>query len=300
MSAQHQPPPKAVANLPVFATLIEALVITFSQPLLLFRAAAGGLLLLAATTAVALMLEASSFSLLLLVVGPLAAYSHLGVNWYRVVLLGPAGLVRPTLQWDRRHWRFLSYGLFLTAALLSLGLALTAMLPISAALVLVVLVYIAARCSFLFAAVAVEEPYTLAFSWRHTKGQGLRLTAALLLAALPLTLVVAMITAWLFFAALGISLFDLAALQASGQPLDEATLGQLAEDGRAIEVSPLISLSLKMVSEALSMIVLAVLFAIVALAFRTCTGWVPAQPGNLPAAPDQGQDNSPDDPANSA
>jgi hypothetical protein len=39
------------------------------------------------------------------------------------------------------------------------------------------------------------------------------------------------------------------------------------------------------------MVVLAVLFGIVALAFRTCTGWVP-DGGGLPAAPgDDGTDS---------
>jgi hypothetical protein len=40
-----------------------------------------------------------------------------------------------------------------------------------------------------------------------------------------------------------------------------------------------------MITEALSMAVLAVLYSIVALAFRTCTGWVPAAAATLPAAP---------------
>jgi hypothetical protein len=48
-----------------------------------------------------------------------------------------------------------------------------------------------------------------------------------------------------------------------------------------------------MILEALTMVVLAVLVGIVALAFRTCTGWVPDSGAGLPAAP--GGDDGPQD-----
>ena len=284
MTQQNQPPQQAVATLPIFDTLVEAFVIAYGNPPLLFRAALGGLLLLAATTMVALIVPANAFTLLLMLLAPCAAYTHFGVNWYRIVLLGPEGMVRPALRWDRRHWRFLALGLLIGAALLMLGAVITMIVPLSAALVALGLLYLAARISFMFPATAVEEPYSLAFAWRHTQGQGgMRLTVLLLIAGLPLFLAVAYLASMLFAAVIGISLFDLAALQ-RGE-------GTLTEGGTPPEISPIAALSLKMITEALTMAVMAVLYTIVALAFRTCTGWVPAG-GNLPARRD---DNNPED-----
>ena len=102
MTQHNQPPPQAVATLPIFDTLIDAFVIAYGNPPLLFRAALGGLLLLAATTVVALIVPANAFTLLLMLLAPCAAYTHFGVNWYRVVLLGPEGMVRPRRE-PRTH-----------------------------------------------------------------------------------------------------------------------------------------------------------------------------------------------------
>ncbi|MGF1592382.1 MAG: hypothetical protein ACFCUW_03830 [Kiloniellaceae bacterium] len=285
MNANNQPPPQAVANLPIFDTLIAAFTAAYSDPALLLRAAAGGLLLLGATTVVALVLPPNPFTLLLMLLAPIAAYSHFGVNWYRVMLLGPAGLVRPVLRWDRRHWRFFGFGLMLGTGLLVFGGMLTMVLPVPSAVVAIGLLYLASRCCFLFPALAVEEPYSFAYAWQHTKGQGWRLTLLLLLAGIPLMLAVSLLVSALFTAVVGVSLFDLAAVQMGGTPAPGA--GQLTDDGQALEVSPIATLTLKMVTEALSMAVLAVLYSIVALAFRTCTGWVPAAPATLPAPQDE-------------
>jgi len=226
-----------------------------------------------------------------MLLAPCAAYTHFGVNWYRVVLLGPEGMVRPTLRWDRRHWRFLALGLLIGAALLMLGAVITMIVPLSAALVALGLLYLAARISFVFPAAAVEEPYSLVYAWRHTQGQGgLRLTLLLLIAGLPLFLAVAYLASMLFAAVIGISLFDLAALQRGGEP----AANLMTDSGAPPEISPMAALSLKMVTEALTMAVMAVLYTIVALAFRTCTGWVPAGGGTLPAERDDGPENGGD------
>ncbi len=291
MTQHNQPPPQAVATLPIFDTLIDAFVIAYGNPPLLFRAALGGLLLLAATTVVALIVPANAFTLLLMLLAPCAAYTHFGVNWYRVVLLGPEGMVRPTLRWDRRHWRFLALGLLIGAALLTIGATITLVVPLSVGLVALGLLYLAARISFVFPAAAVEEPYSLVYAWRHTQGQGARLTLLLLLAGLPLFFAVAYIASMLFAAVIGVSLFDIAAMQRSGA----ASPGMLGESGALPEISPIAALSLKMITEALTMAVMGVLYTIVALAFRTCTGWVPAGGGTLPAATDDGN-GSGDDP----
>lgn len=287
MNAHNRPPPQAVTNLPIFETLATAFAATYGDPLLLLRAAAGGLLLLAATTLVAIVLPPNPFTLLLMFLAPVAAYSHFGVNWYRVILLGPQALVRPALRWDRRHWRFFGFGLLLGGGLLALGLVLAMALPLPPAIIAIGLLYLAARCSFVFPTFAVEEPYSLAYAWRHTKGQGGRLTVLLLLAGLPLLLVISLVVSFLFTALVGVSLFDLAAMGAGGVP--GASVDEGAGPGEPLEISPLTTLSLKMITEALTMAAMAVLYTIVALAFRTCTGWVPA---NLPTVSD---DDEPDD-----
>jgi hypothetical protein len=264
----------------IWETLIAAFAVTFRDPALLLRAATGGLLLLAATTLASIVLPPNPFTLVLMLFAPIAAYSHFAVNWYRVILLGPQGLIRPALRWDRRHWRVFGFGLLLGGGLLALGAVLAKSLPLPPALIALCLIYPAARSSFLFPAIAVEEPYSLAYAWRHTKGQGGRLTVLLLLAGLPLMLAVMMIVSFLFLAVAGISLFDLAAMEGAGS----------LRPGDSFNFSPLATLSLKMIAEALTMGVLAVLCAIIALAFRRCTGWVPA--AAPPAPSDEAGDDS--------
>ncbi len=280
------PPAGPIADVVIWETLIAAFAVTFRDPALLLRAALGGLLLLAAANALALFLPPGLFALLLSVAAPLVAYTHFGVNWYRVILLGPAGLVRPTLSWDRRHWLFLGAGLALGVALLVLGVVVSKVVPLPRALIVIVLLYLGARFSFLFPAIAVAEPYGPGYAWRHTKGQGARLTVLQLLAGLPLMLAIMMIVSLLFVALLGFSLFDVMAMQQGGlQPGDTFPF----------EISPLAMLCIKMITEALFMAAMAVQFSIVAIAFSRCTGWVPAAPGEIAEVFGQTDDDPGDD-----
>jgi hypothetical protein len=290
MSTDNQPPPQAVADLPVFETLAAAFAAAFGQPVLLLRAAAGGLMLLAVASIIYLAAP-NALTAMLAIFAPIAAYCHFGVNWYRIVLLGPEGVVRPALRWDRRHWLFFGYALALGTTLLIAFVVASFVLPfLPGAVVAIVLCYLAARCSFLFPTLAVEEPYSFALSWQHTKGQGLRLTSCLLLAAIPLSLAVSLIVSVLANATMGEVVAALVALQSN--PDSGAANRELAE---ALEALPPMALvSMKMIFEALNMVVLAVLFGIVALAFRTCTGWVPATSTNLPAPPRDDEDEGGD------
>jgi hypothetical protein len=296
MTAQNQPPPRAIANLMVFDTLIDAFVVTYSNPAMLLRAAAGGLMLLAVASLLYLALP-NLLTATVMAFVPFAAYSHFGVNWYRFLLLGPEGMVQPVLRWDGRHWRFFTYGVLLTLSLIALGMLVATLLPmLPPALISVGLWYLAARCSFLFPAIAVAEPYSLVLSWQHTKGQGLRLTAALLIAVLPLSFAVAMIASWLFFSALGISLADIAALQAEMAAAPAGSAPMLTDVIDLESISPVAVVSANLAVIALCMAVLAVLYSIVALAFRTCTGWVPASAAKLPTARYDTADDDPDGP----
>jgi len=281
----NQPPPQAVANLPAIETVVAGFATTFGNPVLLFQAAAGALIILAGAFFLPLVWP-NMLTVMLALFAPLVAYCHFGVNWYRVVLLGPAGLLRPTLKWDARHWRFLAYAVIFNGTILMVDLLAISILPVPAALVTVVLIYLAARFSFVFPAVAVDESYSLAYSWRHTTGQGLRLTAAILMAAIPLYLILSIIVGQAFVALIGTSVFSIAATQPGGvaQLSDPVASDALVE--ALSKIPPVAVLSVKIIFDLLLMIVLAVLFTIVALAFRTCTGWVPAGPANLPATQD--------------
>ncbi len=264
---QDQPPAQAVSNLPVFQTVVTALPLTYGDPALLLRAAAGGLILVAAAAAIFLVAPNIVTLLLMLLFAPLAAYSHFGVNWYRIVLLGPEGLVRPTLRWDRRHWRVFGYALAINFATLLLLVVLTLILPFLGPFLGLAVIYLTARLSFIFPALAVEEDYSLGLSWRHTQGQGLRLMSALLVTGIPLYILLSIILNQVFTMLIGMRVAAVAALG----PQNADVLAQMAT-----QVSPVAVVTAMMISTALPMAVLAVLFSIVAIAFRTCTGWVPA------------------------
>ena len=274
MNVQDRPPEQAVARLPIVATVVSAFTVTYRDPVLLLRAAAGGLILIAAASAIFLVVPNAATMMLVLFIAPLAAYSHFGVNWYRIVLLGPQGLVRPSLRWDRRHWRVFGYALAINLATLLVQVPLTLALPFLGTVIALGVFYVTARLSFIFPALAAEENYSLALSWRHTQGQGgVRLTVALLAAAIPLYLLLSIVLGQIFAILIGV---PVAAIAAAG-PGNPEIIAQIAA-----QISPVAVMAVVMISFALLMAVLAVLFAIVAIAFRTCTGWVPAGPQNLP------------------
>jgi len=214
MNAQSQPPSQAVADLPVAATVIAAFASVVGQPGLLLQAAKGAVALLAAGLILVLILPATAASSFFLVFVSFAATSHFGLNWCRVMLLGPAGLPARSLGWTAAHWRFLGYGLLLFLVMLLSTLPMTAIGSVLAALLgltatpgemgarvgLVMLltflgmIYVLARFGFIFPAVAAEETYSLRHAWQHTAGQGLRMTAALFAAGFPLALAQLLLT----------------------------------------------------------------------------------------------------------
>ena len=273
MNAQPQPPPQAVADLPVFATLLAAFPATYGNPGLLLRAASGGLMLIAITAVLFLIFPNVLTLLLLGLFGPLAAYTHFGVNWYRIILLGPDGLVRPTLRWDGRHWRVFAYAFAINIVTMVAQVLLTLLLPDLFSLPIALGVfYVTARLSFIFPALSVEEDYSLQLSWQHTRGQGLRLASVLLMAGVPLYLLVSLIFEQIFAALIGAPMAAIAELAAQDPEMVRQMLA---------EVSPVAIIAVMMIFAAMTLAVLAVEFTIVAIAFRTCTGWVAALPGQI-------------------
>lgn len=249
----HEPPPGAVAPLSIWPTIVEAYRLVFSNLAALAKIAVLPFVL------VVLLGGLGSF------LGPFGQsmawefgielpWTLMAVAWLRFLLLGPAAgdaAVFPHLR--ARHLRFLGYALVLS--LINLPLTLLPYLsdgPDSEAaqrtletwLLYAVILYIQLRFCFVYAAAAVDERYSLAHAWRHTRGISLTLFVAVGLAvALP----------W------------------------EAATWLL---GQAMQANSAGAVAAWLLWHAGLWVLEALYLAFFVIAFRRCTGWVPA--------PDQG------------
>ncbi len=278
--SQSAPPPAALRKLAVLQTLSEAYGRVLTNLPLLARAALVpfllSLALLAASFAAA---ESPPLTTLIMVLG-FVPYTIFGVAWHRVTLLGPAAGAPPLVPaWRQRHSRFLGYLVAVTVigygvAVMVLSITFTLVRPgaevtpraWSAVLVAgaLILAYVTMRLSFVFPAVAVDEAYRLKHAWAHTKGQGLRLLGVLLLSAIPMLALL-----WTVSALFGAFLFT--------EPA--APVGQTEA---AVAQNPVAILVSQMVMAALNYLLMALVVSAIAVAFRSCTGWVPAA-GGVPA-----------------
>jgi hypothetical protein len=309
MSAHNQPPAQAVVDLPVAATVVGAFASVAGQLGLVARAAKGAIALLVAASLLSLVLPAGGGSSLFLILVSFAATAHFGLNWCRVMLLGPAGLPARSLGWREPHWRFFGYGLLLFLVMLLSSLPMTAIASVIAGilglaaspgeagprlgfvllLVFIGMIYVLARLGFIFPAVAVEERYSLRLAWQHTAGQGQRMMAALFAAGFPIAIAQLLLTALLLESLFGVSLSELvpalpepgAAPPGAGQP--DPALPDAAGATQAEAPSVAAILVFDLVAAVGNLLSFAVLFSLLSIAFRTCTGWVPAAPDNLPA-----------------
>jgi hypothetical protein len=199
--SEATPPRAALRKLPVIETAKEAYTRVFGNPRLLVRAS----------------LVPFCLSLALIALGlSVPVVSALGYLFAFLALL-TAGAPPLLPSWKQRHWRFLGYllavmliGSGATAVVVSLGLAVLqpesdtfraglGLMPIAG---FAILAYVMARLSFVFPAVSVDEDYRLRHAWTHTKGQGLRLIGATVLAAVPMVALV-----WVVSSILGALLF---------------------------------------------------------------------------------------------
>jgi hypothetical protein len=307
MSAHNQPPAQAVVDLPVAATVFGAFASVAGQLGLVARAAKGAIALLVAASLLSLVLPAGGGSSLFLILVSFAATAHFGLNWCRVMLLGPAGLPARSLGWREPHWRFFGYGLLLFLVMLLSSLPMTAIASVIAGilglaaspgeagprlgfvllLVFIGMIYVLARLGFIFPAVAVEERYSLRLAWQHTAGQGQRMMAALFAAGFPIAIAQLLLTALLLEGLFGVSLSELVpALPEPGAGLPDGALPPDAAGATQAEPpSAAAILVFDLVAAVGNLLSFAVLFSLLSLAFRTCTGWVPAASGILPARP---------------
>ena len=213
------------------------------------------------------------------------------VSWYRLCLLGPEAGRPPLFPLpNRRYWRFLGYTFLMavvcivitvlgTLPIIVVGViagGLTGMsgsqpeVPVLAGvlmalcglLLLVLIIFVMLRLSFIFPATAVDEDYTARNSWSHTKGQALRLFATLLMTCLPIYLVMLAVNF-----AVAPSLFG---------PIDQQPFQDPVQVIEEIE-SQLVAAML--FGFPLGLAFTALFVGTVAAAFRAVTGWYPAPPG---------------------
>ncbi len=281
--SQTTPPSLAVRKLPVGATFAEAYSLVFARLALLVKAAAIPYLMSTVLAVLSFMAQSNWALAILVAILSFVPYTIFGVSWHRLTLLGPsAGAPSVAPSWNRRHWRFLGYALAVTL----IGYGLMLMIMLSGMLLasaigflagfiifggLIVFFYWMMRLSFVFPAVAVDEAYRLAHAWTHTRGQGFRLIGLMILTTVPM-----IVAYWVLGGILGLAfLGDLAMPMGMEGAAPEAMMqGFVAENAARLMVFQLFM-------AAVGYLLTALLVSAISIAFRSCTGWVPA-PGGPP------------------
>lgn len=210
------------------------------------------------------------------------------VSWFRLTLLGPDAGRPPWLPLPRRrHVCFVWKGFLILLICLGLGIAILILVNLLSALVpkppeslakalsfaaslipSLIILFVMLRLGFVFPALAVDEPYGLRNAWAHTKGQTLRLFAAFLLTALPLYLLMIIVTFVMSPELL--------------TPIDPRTPQDPAVIIEQIESSWLVS---TLVGLPLGLCFVAVLVGAFSAAFRITTGWYPPDTAAEAAGP---------------
>ncbi len=279
-------PPRAVLyKLPVVETAKEAYARVFGNPRLLARAALVPFCLSLALIALGLTVPVLSALGHLIGLLGLLPYTIFGVAWHRLTLLGPVAGAPPLVSgWRRRHWRFLGY--LVAVILISSGVSVVVFLlgftvtwpesdtlPAFTDLIVfftfAIVTFFIIRLSFVFPAVSVDENYRLRHAWIHTKGQGLRLLGATVIAAAPVFALV-----WGINEGLG-ALLLVEPATAPGQD----SLPPVAQMQAFVDANRGALMLTQAIAVAMNYVVMALMVSVVAIAFRTCTGWVPAGGG---------------------
>lgn len=283
MRSGATPPSAALRKLAVLATAKEAYARVFGNPRLVARASLAPFCLSLALIALGFTVPLVSALGYLIGMLSLLPYTFFGVAWHRLTLLGPvAGAPSLMPAWVPRHWRFLGYllatmliGSAATAVVFSIGLmairpeadslpAFAGLMPLAG---FTIVAYVMIRLSFVFPAVSVDESYRLRHAWTHTKGQGLRLLGATMIAAAPMVALV-----WGVNAVLGAALF------AGPEPGGDG-LPAVAQMEAFIEANLGALLLTQIITTAINYVLMALMVSVISIAFRSCTGWVPAVGG---------------------
>jgi hypothetical protein len=281
--SEETPPPTALRKLPVIETAKEAYARVFGNVHLLVWAALMPFCLSVALILLGLTLPVVSVLAVGTVLLGVIPYTMFGVAWHRLTLLGPVAGAPPLRPaWASRHWRFLGYlgattliGASATAAVFSVGLMAfqpeSGSLPAAAGLMplatIAIVAYIMIRLSFVFPAVSVDETYRLRHAWTHTKGQGLRLLGATVIVAAPIAVLV-----WGGGEILGALLF-------TGPEPGQDGLPAPAQMEAFVKANLGALLLIRTLSAAVNYVLMALMVSVISIAFRICTGWVPAAGG---------------------
>ena len=282
----HTPPPLALRKLPVGATFAEAYSLVFGRLGLLVKAAAFPYLISTVLAVLSVTAPSNWVLAMIVVILGFVPYTIFGVSWHRVTLLGPrAGAPSVTPAWERRHSRFLGYALAVTligyglvvvialsGVLLAMPLGESAVWILAVAVVFggsIVFFYMIMRLSFVLPAVAVDETYRLAHAWTHTRGQGFRLIGLMILTAVPIIAV-----SWVLGRILGLVFLGDPTMPAGteGAP-PEAVMQDFAVGNTASFIV------FQLIMIAVNYLLTALMVAAISIAFRSCTGWVPAPGG---------------------
>lgn len=244
---RREPPPDAIAPLPIWPTVAEAYRTLLANFGVLAKIAALPFTLLMVINALATMLGPHGYRLVW-EFGIEIPWTLMAVAWLRYLLLEqPTSGVTyfPGVEWH--HFRFLGYALLLSV--ISLPLTFFPFLADALAIphrdivfwaLYVVALYLGVRFAFVYAAVAVDETYSLGLAWRHTRAIGTNLFIAIgVFGVLP----------W--------KLFDYL-----------LNVGAQSDVGAFFAVALAWHVGLWLLE--------AIYLIFIAIAFRRCTGWVPA------------------------
>lgn len=189
----REPPPGAIAPLPIWPTVAEAYRTLLANFGVLAKIAALPFALLMVINALATMLGPLGYRLVW-EFGIEIPWTLMAVAWLRHLLLAQPGAgvtFFPAIE--KRHFRFLGYALLLSV--ISLPLTFFPFLADALAIphrgivfwvLYVAALYLGVRFAFVYAAVAVDETYSLGLAWRHTRAIGVNLFIAIgVFAVLP-------------------------------------------------------------------------------------------------------------------
>ncbi|WP_085906534.1 hypothetical protein [Kiloniella majae] len=268
------PPEQAVHDIPVKTVSSLAIKTVMGNLPALVQMALFPFLLSALITALSIPSLGNALSSWILSILAYIPHTLFTVAWHRRTLLNLQAPESTSItSWNRVHWQFLLkiiillaifYGMSLigTLPVLTIGAAIPALVPFLFLGLIVVMLYVVARLSFILPATAVGEKYTLDTSWKHTDKQGWRIVAAFLMLTIPFGLLMLLIAMFAFG-----SLF-------TGMPTtpeDAANFNILSfiqNNGPAFFFLQLIIL-------AVTYLPTAAVISMLSIAFKGCTGWVP-------------------------
>ncbi len=286
--AKSAPPSQAIANIPIVGSFQAAYAIMLGNLNHFWRAAALPIVL---TWFIALMPSLSggtSFGAeLVIILASLIPHVLFAVTWYRFVLRGPQEAAPPLFpRWQVSHWRYLGFLFRLLAFQFAMVLLIFLVIfsPIIASnpemfdpqfdpsgitpemlsinslffglFLIAITFYIILRWSFVFPAASVDEEYSFSLSWRHSRGQGLRLIGAVLITIIPVGAILFLVV-WMISGAVG------------GMTV--------TPEGGVTDPWAFLLLNL-FVMLPLQFLVYALYCTVIANAFRATTGWVPDAP----------------------